>query len=197
MTEVWRRVPNYEMYLVSNKGRMMRNGKIMKPSLRAGYPYINLSVKGVAKNADVHRLVAKAFIANPDNKPWVDHIDNNKENNCVENLRWATQAENSHNTTGYNKNGYKGVRLQNNRYTAQIWDKGTYTYLGCFKTAEEAHDAYKKKAEELYGAFANFKNRTAKIEDVKISTPDQQQDASSSESPTLQQIHDPPVYGDV
>ena len=197
MTEVWRRVPNYEMYLVSNKGRMMRNGKIMKHSLRTGYPYVNLSVKGVTRNADIHRLVASAFIPNPDNKRCVDHIDNNRENNCVENLRWCTPQENQANTTGYNKNGYKGIRFQNNRYTAQILKDGKYMYLGCFKTAEEAHDAYKKKAEELFGAFANFKNRTAKIEDVKISTPDQQQDASSSESATLQQIHGPPVYGDV
>ena len=47
----------------------------------------------------VHRLVALAFIDNPDNKPTIDHIDRDKNNNCVENLRWATQSEQE-----YNKN---------------------------------------------------------------------------------------------
>ena len=97
--EIWRNISGYEgIYQVSNKGRVrsIRDGKILilKPCKRNGYLMIGLRKNGAHKNFQVHRLVAQAFIPNPENKPMVDHIDTNKLNNCVENLRWATDKEN-------------------------------------------------------------------------------------------------------
>lgn len=95
--EIWKPAVGYEdNYEVSNLGRIRnRKGYVMKPALRKdGYHWIYLASKTAPNNASVHRLVAKAFIPNPDNKPQVNHKDGNKTNNCVSNLEWVTQSEN-------------------------------------------------------------------------------------------------------
>ena len=104
--EVWKDIEGYEgLYQVSNKGRIKslkkKFGKqeteiIMKPNMEwCGYLRVGLIKDKKAKMYAVHRLVAKTFIANPENKPIVNHIDGNKANNEVENLEWATYKENS------------------------------------------------------------------------------------------------------
>lgn len=72
---------------ISNK---FLNKRVQK---RDGYELVNLYKDGKQKTFQVHRLVAEAFIPNPENKPTVDHKDRNKLNNCVENLKWATTKE--------------------------------------------------------------------------------------------------------
>lgn len=92
--EVWEKVDdsNYE---ISNFGRLRRIGrrKLIEGSISEGY--IQVAINGVTQR--VHRLVAKAFIPNPDEKEMVDHIDGNRTNNHVSNLRWVTAEENSNN----------------------------------------------------------------------------------------------------
>lgn len=102
-TEVWKDVKGYEgFYQVSNLGRVKslpRNGtvkreRILTPHRVGGYLHAELNMRGVHKGKKIHRLVAEAFIPNPDNKREVNHIDGNKHNNTVENLEWVTSSEN-------------------------------------------------------------------------------------------------------
>ena len=108
----------------------------------------------------IHRLVAIAFIQNPDDKHFIDHIDNSRTNNIIENLRWATRSENSHNRTKQcnNTSGYKGVNFhkRKQKYQASIRLNGKCIHLGYYKSAEEASEAYKNKAIELHKEFAKY-----------------------------------------
>ena len=97
MEEIWKEsiVDRYE---VSNFGRIrhFKTKHVVKlEKEERGYCRLSLKIHGVKKHFAIHRLVAIAFIPNPENKPQVDHIDCNKENNRVDNLRWVTNQENS------------------------------------------------------------------------------------------------------
>lgn len=86
------------LYAVSREGKVMslKNGKILKQSVGThGYLCVNFYNKIKVANRTVHRLIAKAWISNPENKLEVDHIDRNKLNNSIENLRWVSHQENN------------------------------------------------------------------------------------------------------
>lgn len=94
----WRKIEGFERYSVSDTG-LVRNdetGYIKKEKIaRNGYSQVGMFLgEGTTKWRLVHRLVAKAFIPNPENKPQVNHIDGNKQNNAVSNLEWVTSHEN-------------------------------------------------------------------------------------------------------
>lgn len=106
--EIWKDIPDYEgLYQVSNLGRVkgLIRGKILKQSiLTNGYLNVWLSKDGRVKIKRVHRLVAMAFIPNPDNKPQVNHIDKDVTNNCVNNLEWVTASENQMHSYRFGRN---------------------------------------------------------------------------------------------
>jgi hypothetical protein len=95
--EVWKDVVGYEgYYIISNYGNLINKcSKKLKPFITHGYLYYHLSKKGKYSHARAHRLVAIAFIPNPDNLPYINHKDCNKQNNFVENLEWCTAQHNS------------------------------------------------------------------------------------------------------
>jgi hypothetical protein len=107
----------------------------------------------------VHRLVCNAFLENPDNKALVDHIDCNKQNNNISNLRWATNQENQRNKNLSKKNtsNVKGVCFDKyaNKWKAQIMIDGLRIHLGYYNTLEEAKQARLKKVNEVFGEFVH------------------------------------------
>ena len=99
MEEIWKPIPGYEaLYEASNFGRvrsLFRYKKILKPSpITNGYLTVELWKNKQRKRIGIHRLVAMCFCENPDNKPFVNHIDETKTNNCADNLEWVTHVEN-------------------------------------------------------------------------------------------------------
>lgn len=88
-------IPGYEGYEVTSWGRVLRNGKpITQETHCKGYKRVDLYKGSERKHYKVHRLVAEAFIPNPENKPQVNHIDGNNQNNSISNLEWVTNDEN-------------------------------------------------------------------------------------------------------
>lgn len=95
----WKVIPGYEnLYEVSNHGKIARIDKgfrLLRQRLNGrGYPQVNLSKEGVLYTVAVHRLVAEAFVPNPNHYTEVNHLDENKQNNNASNLEWCTRKHN-------------------------------------------------------------------------------------------------------
>ena len=178
MQEVWKDIKGYEgLYQVSNKGRVRSldrkdwmhvsncyrklKGKILKPGHNTwGYQQVQLSdalggKKG--KRVSVHRLVACAFIPNPNEYPCVNHKDCNKDNNSVDNLEWCTHEYNN-NYGDHNKKvseSLKGKRRSNlhKPILGISKDKKSYLYFAC------THDAQTLAGIDCGSIVNNLKGR--------------------------------------
>ena len=144
MEEVWKDIEGYEgLYQVSNLGRVKsldrtiahkrfgqckRKGVILKQVERRGYLWVDLTGKN--KAVSVHRLVAEAFIPKLKGKNQVNHIDENRSNNRVDNLEWVTPYENMHHSDLQD-------RLPRNRKAIRAYDK-TGKLVFVFNSATEA-----------------------------------------------------------
>ena len=142
-------------YKVSDKVNIfsIRNGIILKPSKSNGYHKITLRINGVKKKYGIHQLVAMAFLGHkPDgHKIVVDHINSNKSDNRLENLRLTTNRENLSRRGGSSK--YVGVSKFRNKWMSTITINNKLEYLGIYKTEEEAHRSHVKRLNELYPLY--------------------------------------------
>ena len=170
----WRDIAGYEgLYQVSSDGKVRSVKKLVvrgnnssyykkEQDIKAtdngyGYLIVSLNKNAIRKNHYVHRIVAEAFIPNPDNKAQVNHLDHNRKNNNVDNLEWVTCAENIRYSAHLQKkprlNGKKtdkkmgtGIRLKNGKYEVYICHK----YLGRYLELEDAQKVRDEYVKEYY-----------------------------------------------
>jgi hypothetical protein len=117
MTIIWKEIENYEgLYKVSNNGKIInKNSFISEGWVNNSYGHrkVRLFKNGKHKDFYLHRLVAKAFIVNINNKPCVNHIDSNPSNNNITNLEWCTQKENIEHAVKNNRMNRDGIKVLN------------------------------------------------------------------------------------
>ena len=151
--ERFRVIRDVPLYAVSNKGRVRNQitGRVLRPQINdRGY----LKTRLCGKHHFNHRLVAKEWAPNLEQKACVDHIDGNPLNNYVSNLRWATQAENSRNKSKHKNSTskYKGVSKHGDKWLVHIRNQ----HIGLFKDEKEAAIAYNNHAKTNFGVFAKL-----------------------------------------
>jgi hypothetical protein len=160
--ERWKGIDEYDKYSISTYGRVRndKTNRILKHKTdKGGYQTICLRVNGKKKDMKIHRLVAIAFIDNPLDKRCVDHINNDRKNNHINNLRWATISENNMNMSKQKNNtsGVTGVMWNKSakKWRAQITIDKIKNHLGYFKTIEEAKEARIKAVNKMFGEYAH------------------------------------------
>ena len=163
--EEWRDVFGWEgLYQVSNLGRVKSlatyhktlsgytsKERIIKPHIgKRGYYVVVLYANNVSKHRPIHRLVAEAFIPNNEHKRAIDHIDTNKLNNSIDNLRWCSDKENCNNPITIEKMRQNGLRLWkegafDNRNNTHYRKVAQYTkdgeYIKTWDSIKEVEDA--------------------------------------------------------
>jgi hypothetical protein len=136
-------IEGYEtLYAISDCGKVFSyKRRIYLKPVDNGYGYLKvfLCKDGVPKATYVHRLVAETFLEPDALRNQVDHIDGDRLNNNLNNLRWVTSTENKHNRR--TAKGY-GWHKQHNKWIAQIMVNKKMHYLGCYDTEEDARQAY-------------------------------------------------------
>lgn len=162
MQEIWKTVKGFERYYeISNLGRIKRTnatlitptcrkeiykGTILKTIIDRGYEKINLSVDGKRTLRYIHRLVAEAFIPNPNNYREVNHKDSNPSNNCVDNLEWCDRKYN----IDYMKNHQVKIK---DRHEKRIETLETILYLANTNDKVDSSTIKELITEELVGDF--------------------------------------------
>lgn len=160
LVEEWKPIKGHEdNYLVSSHGRIMTTKGKMCHLSRLPHGYMVKSIKN--KTYYVHRLVAEAFIPNPDNKLCVDHIDHVRDNNNVDNLRWCSYEENQHNRMPNYRGSsrWKGVsKIKNGKWIVHITVNGRVEHVGTYDNEDMAGRAYNMMAIDVYGDYAVLNN---------------------------------------
>ena len=161
-------------YEISNKGRIKCTSnlrynikrkehfiefcnRILVPNNNGhGYLQIGLSVDTPSgrkkKNFYIHRLVATAFLSNPENKPEVNHKDYNRNNNNADNLEWVTDAENVNHSVcnlRHPRTNTSGIRFKDKRYEVSVYHDKKQFYVGRYDTYDKALAERNKKLKEL------------------------------------------------
>lgn len=138
-------IPGYENYVIQTDGTVMnkKTGRALRYFVNErGYRIVCLWKDGIQQKMRVHRLLAHAYIPNPEGKPMVDHIDRCRQNNDLTNLRWVDACENRHNGS-WRDNPMHNIeyRASRSRYYVTITRRGKRSYVGNYKTLDEAKAA--------------------------------------------------------
>lgn len=126
-----------------------------------GYLIVNLNKNNKCYKKKIHRLVAEVFISNPENKPQVNHIDENKQNNCYLNLEWVTNKENSNHgtkterTTKALSEPIYGVNVDNG-YIAEF-QSAKYTYRNFGFSSSVIYSRFKENSKKPYKKYIWYK----------------------------------------
>ena len=136
INEIWKEIPEEitlgkKNYWISNKGRFKNNReKIVDLKVNRNYISISFRNKDKTSTYQLHRIVAKLFVINPENKPVVNHIDGNKENNNSDNLEWVTKSENT-------KHAHQNGLIKKNSRKINQYDKEE-NFISQFNSIKEA-----------------------------------------------------------
>lgn len=166
--EIWKKIEGFDNYEVSNYGRVkslarvvncVHNSqsnkveKILRPQIDNrgnGYKVVVLYQNLMPRRWSVHRLVARAFIPNPENKPQVNHIDFDTRNNMVSNLEWVTAKENIHHRFRYGSGKTRGnLKEWEKQKLSKQFSKSVF--LLNVHTNEKIHFEQRHKAAEFLG----------------------------------------------
>lgn len=148
MEEIWKNIDQYRKYEVSSHGRVRNrfNHVLIPFKNNCGYNLVSLYKTSHKKNFLIHRLVALHFLENVNNKATVDHIDNDKQNNHRDNLRFATSSEQCYNKKKRSNTSsiYKGVSFYRkmNKWRTQVNLFQRKKHVGYYSTEIEAALAY-------------------------------------------------------
>jgi len=143
----WLPITGFEAYDVSNLGNVRRGDRVLKcmvDTQHDGYKRLRVGLCKDRKQTwcTVSRLVAQAFIPNPDELPTVDHIDRNSQNNHVSNLRWASyQTQTINRDFPIGTSGHRHIYKNRNGWKVQIWRHNQWVFSKCFQTIEAAVEA--------------------------------------------------------
>ena len=143
---LWTPVTDYEgLYWITKTGQVRNCRKVMKTyRINSGYLCIDLTKHGLKRKFLLHRLVASVFMPNPENHPEINHKDENKDNNCVDNLEWCTRSHNKQHSmatgtydaiyTTKNSLGKKHLPRSVSKYHNVGWDKSRCKWTACIRS---------------------------------------------------------------
>ena len=163
---MWKKIKNHNNYSVSEKGEIRNDlsGKIKSAYVCKGngYYYVDLWENNKCKKMQLHRIIAEAFIPNPEDKPTVDHVDGDRKNNRIDNLRWATYSEQN---SRFNTHGVRSEKIYAEKkngekiYFNQISEAAKY--FGC--TISNISQMLKKGTFGVRGKTRYYRFRYEKV----------------------------------
>lgn len=167
MKEIWIDIQDYEgLYQISNFGRVksLTYGRIRKTQINnAGYEFVSLCKDNKARPHSIHRLVATAFVSNPYDYKYVNHIDENKLNNCASNLEWCSAKQNLEHSNVINKMLSAGHRA--NEKAVMMFKNGVFVaeFDSISKAAEAIGSFQQLVTNCLYGIQKTTKGYSFKF----------------------------------